>query len=491
MEKKLKIALCILIIALITIIAFVGVYAKNQITYENVLPNYVKSSELEGKRVTNFKLSTSTEEIIYDKDGNKVEAIPEGANEEEYKKEQVPVNPEEVLTTENYEKVKKIFEGRLNDIGVTDYAVRLNKTTGTIAVELPENSNTDNNIQYLMATGEFTLEDEEDGTVLMDMSDVESASARYGTTEEGTIGVYLNIKFNKEGTEKLLEVSRNYLATEDSDQNVEEDTNTATDGNTVEDTNTVDNTTTATDSESTENKEDHKHVTMKIEGIEVLSTYFAEEISSGELTVALGTATTQDTLYDYLRQAQIYAMILNNGAVPVLYDVTLSEYIASNDTIVETYTVVAILVVISLAIAIFLIIKFKKDGIIAGMSLLAMISILLLLIRYTNTALSLGGIISVLVVLALESYFIMTILNRIKQDSSNENVANATLKIYLDKIDVIVVFLIIAVVFTFMNSVKIYSIGMTLFYGAISIAIANLVFMRTMLIARYKLERKD
>lgn len=496
MEKKLKIILCILIIALLILIAFVGIYAKNQATYDNILPDYLKSSELKGKRITNFKLSTATEEVIYDKDGNKVDSIPEGANEEDYRKEQESVNKEESLNTANYETVKKIFENRLKEMGVSEYAVRLNKTTGAIAVELPENSETDRNIQYLLATGEFTMSDEEDGTVLLDMKDVKSAVARYGATDTGTIGIYLTIKFNKEGAQKLSEVSKNYQDTSDKETNSDEEnssenTNTVDDTNTVEDTNTVDDTNVA-DTENKENSEEnnHKHVVMTIEGIKVASTYFTEELNTGELTLTLGTATTQDTLYDYLKQAQIYAMILNNGTVPVAYEVNLSEYIENTDSITEIYTIVALLFTLALVLAVLLIFKYRKDGIIAGMSLLAMIAMLLILIRYTNTPLSIGSIVSILILLAIEFYFITIILDKIKKDNSYESVSNATLKTYLEKIDTIIVLLIISVVFTFMNSAKIYSIGMTLFYGIISIAIANLVFMRTMLLAKNRLERK-
>lgn len=109
MEKKLKIILCILLIMLIAIVAFLGIYTKDVVIFKNNLPNYSLSTDLGRKRVTNFSTDVK-EEVIYDKDGNKVDSIPEEANEDDYTKKQEAVNSDDVKTTENYKKVKKIFE---------------------------------------------------------------------------------------------------------------------------------------------------------------------------------------------------------------------------------------------------------------------------------------------------------------------------------------------------------------------------------------------
>ena len=182
MKKKLKIALCILIIVLISVIAFIGVYAKALVSYESQLPEYVLGTELTGKRISYFKLSDETEEKIYDKDGNEVESIPEDANEEDYTRENVKVNPDEKLTEENYNKVKEIFEGRLKEMGVEEYTVRLNHQTGEVVVELEENTNTDKFIQYLQYKGDFSMTDSEDGTLLISKDDIEKASVVYRNT---------------------------------------------------------------------------------------------------------------------------------------------------------------------------------------------------------------------------------------------------------------------------------------------------------------------
>lgn len=161
-EKKLKIVLCILIILLIGIVSFVGVYSKGVVSYDSELPEYLLSSELTNKRVTYFQIDTSTEEVIYDADGNEVDEIPEDADESEYTTETVSVNDEESLTSENYKKVKEIFEGRLSELGVEDYTVRLDEETGDVIVELEDDITTDTYLQYLLAQGDFSMTDSED-----------------------------------------------------------------------------------------------------------------------------------------------------------------------------------------------------------------------------------------------------------------------------------------------------------------------------------------
>ena len=125
---------------------------------------------------------------------------------------------------------------------------------------------------------------------------------------------------------------------------------------------------------------------------------------------------------------------------------------------------------------------------ICSLGLILEVAILLILIRYTGTIISLGTMVAFLVLVLLETYLIIKMLNSIKANETYENTANVTIKTYLDVIDVIVVFLIIAIVFTFMKEVAVYSIGMTLFYGIISIAITNLVFIRGMLLAKYSMK---
>ena len=463
MERKLKIALIVLIILLISLVGFVGVYSKGVFSYKSTLPDYELSSELTGKRITYFKVDDGEEEKIYDKNGKEVEEIPEDANEEEYTKENVKINAEENLKIENYEKSKKILEGRLNDLGVEYYNIRLNENTGDMVVELDDNVITDTLLQYLLAKGDFSITDSEDGTLLLDRSDIKNVSVVYGNSETGAVIIYLDIKFNDKGAKKLEEVSRNYLKAEENNEGEEGE-----------------------DSSNTEQKQ----VTMSIEGTEFLTSYFAEVMTNGELTIAVGTGTDDNTIYQYSTQAEVYTMLLNNDEMPLTYKIESTEYFSSNISMDTLYIIIGAIGAISLIIIIYLIIRFRIDGLFSSISFIAAMAMLLLMIRYTSTKISLGGMAAILVLILFDAYFMKKILERIKENKTLENVKYTTYGTYLQKLDILITLLVIAVVFTFMPEVQVFSIGMTLFYGIISLVIANLLLMRGMLITKYEITKK-
>ena len=469
MEKKLKIILCITLIILIALISFIGVYSKDIVLFKNKIPEYSLSSEFSEKRLSRFIISEATSEKIYDKDGNEVDSIPEGANEEDYRKENVKQNPDEIRTAENYKKVKEISERRLKTLGVEDYKIRLDESTGEMAIELEDNKDTDTILQYLQCKGDFSITDSEDGTLLLDKSDVKEASVVYANTTGTGLTVYLDIKFNKEGTEKLTQVSRDYIQVKEENQNTE----------------TEENNSENTDTETEDTNSNQKQVTFTIEGTEMLTTYFGEEVTNGELTISLGTATDTDALQEYMEQGSFYAMLINDDDLPLSYTVDYSETTKGNLAGNAIYYVFASILVIFIVAVIYLIIRYKLNGAIGALSMGTFIAILLLLVRWTHTEISLNSIVAIAFLIILDTYLMTKIFNKIKENSNYDAVRKASIKTYLENIEVIIVSLIIAIIFTFMREEVSFSFGMTLFYGIISIGISNLAFLRTMLLTKY------
>jgi len=492
MEKKIKIALCILITVLISVVAFVGVYSKGEITFKNSMPNYLLGSEFTGKRISYFELLDGTEEKIYDKDGNEVDSIPEGANEEDYRKEEVKINPDDKLTEENYKKVKNIFDARIKNINkynndlkqyfgnliadskIEDYNIRLDKETGNLVVELPENDYTDTFLQYLMFNGEFALKDSESGEILLDKSDVDHATVLYGGASQSAVTVYLDILFNKDGSKKLAEVSKNYLKIETNDEE------------TTDEEKTEEEMTENTETEEQNEQEEavQKKVTLTIEGVDLATTYFAEEMTTGELTLAIGSGTDTATIYEYARQVGIFTMLINTDTMPLVYNITESEHTSGSINAETLRNIIIAFVIFIVLIIAYLTFKYKLDGAFCGISAIAAIALFALFVRYTRTVITLGGFSAIIVLIFVDLYFIIKILNNIKQNNNKEDVAKAFSSSYVKRLDILITLAIIAVVFSFMNTINVYSIGMTLFYGILSFAISNLGIMRTMLIAR-------
>lgn len=462
MEKKLKIILCIVIIILIALVSFIGVYTKDVVFFKNLLPNFKLSPDFEEKRISSFVLEDSTIETIYDKDGNTVASIPEDANKDDYRTESKKTNPDENCTKENYQKVKEIFDGRLKSLDVENYTIRLDENTGKILVEIGENYRTDKLIQYLLCKGDFAMTDSKTKDVLLDKSNIKNVRVAYVASAQSEIQVCAEIEFDKEGAKKLADISREYKKVENENSDAE--------------------------NSDDQNKEDdnQKKVTLTIEGSEILSSYFSEELTNGKLPITFGSGKDAETLQEYVEQAQFYAMLLNNDEMPLTYAIEESTTVKGNLTGTDLYVILGAILVISAIIIIYMIVRYKLDGVIAVFSIIGGVSLLLLSIRYTNTEISLNSIIALIFVMIINVYLISKMLNRIKQDNSYENIVKATTRTYFENIEIIIVSLIVAVVFTFMQFSQAFSFGMVLFYGIISIAIANLLFLRTMLIAKYK-----
>ena len=180
-EKKLKITkqgkesikllgniLTVIIIILLSVVSFVGIYVIDKNSMKNIIPEYKLGMDLYGARNIAIKVDDSTETKKYDADGNLVTDV----SSEEYAEEvEEPVNSPEMLTAENYKLVKDIIEDRLNYMQVEGYLLRYDESTGEINLELPENSSTDYIAQYTITKGEFKVSDNDTSEVLLTNAD--------------------------------------------------------------------------------------------------------------------------------------------------------------------------------------------------------------------------------------------------------------------------------------------------------------------------------
>ena len=104
----------IVIILLLSLISFVGIYVKDKNTMKNVIPEYKLGTDLHGARNILVKVDDSTTTKKYDSDGNLVKDSSDGdENNENITEVEEKVNPDELRTADNYEAVKNIIEARL------------------------------------------------------------------------------------------------------------------------------------------------------------------------------------------------------------------------------------------------------------------------------------------------------------------------------------------------------------------------------------------
>ena len=487
--KKVKIITMIVLIILITMVSFFGVYTQVQNRMENQVRDYALDMDLDGARYVRLSVNKESTDVIKDADGNEVETDEEMTDEQlaenGYTKESVPNNSEDVLTVENYEKSKEIIAERLESQGVGEYEISLDNETGDILVQIPENENTDSFVSNMNTIGKFEMIDADTKEVLMDNNDIKLVNVMYGSASSTSTGttVYLDIEFNKEGTKKLENISNTYVESTDTTNTTSEDTNTTTENT----TNTENENTTTDNTNSTEDNTEStaKEITLKIDDEEIMTTSFDEPIENGKLQLSMGSSTTDvGTLQDNISQASSIASVLDSGKLPIQYDVISNEYVLSDitNTHIE-YLAIAVGIVLLVGLVIF-IIRYKVNGLLSVISFIGLISLYLLVIRYTNVSVSIQGIVGIIVTVILNYIFINKILSTIKKSEDNkklETVKEGIKESYKEFFMKLMPICISVIVFCFISWTTISSFGMVMFWGIALIALYNYLITATML----------
>lgn len=432
----------ILLIAIMSIASFGGIYKLKEYKVVNVVPEYSLGMEFTDSRIIDLTVDTTIESTtIYDKDGNEVAEEQEGieyTEENGYTTVENKVNPDSVLTKENFNKAKDILKSRLAKLGVEQYTIKQNQENGNIQIRITENDDTDDIVSNLIQKGSFELIDDETGETLLDTNSIESTKVVYGQSATGETTVYLQIKFNKAGQAKLEDISKVYVET------------------TAENTN---------ENEESEDSTTTKNVAIVLNGEKYRTTYFGETITDGTLNVAIGSSSDSKELQEYSVSANEMAVVLNSGVLPITYENT--DYVVSTDiTTAQIKVFVYIMIAILFIMIVYLIVKLKTKGLLAGVLQLGYIALLLLALRYTNIKITMEGIAGILISIIINYMYIYKAFKNL-----NENfIKGITLKFSLKLIPIY----IIAIVFTFATSASISSLGMTLVWGILTMYLYNL-----------------
>ncbi len=459
--KGLKLTLIILLILLLSMVSFGGIFIQNKNMFQNILPEYLLARDLKGYRRVELKVSDEILETIrYDAEGN---VIAEDNTETEVARtEEKKVNAEEAITQENYQESKNVIEKRLKAMGVQDYVVRQSPEKGTILLELPENTSTDRVVGQLASQGKFEIVDNDTNEVLMTNADLKKVQAGYGTTTSGTTAIFINLQFNKEGTEKLRNITNTYIQT-----TVEKETQT---NEVSEQTEAEANQTEENQTEETEQNTETvtKQIAIKIDDATLLTTYFDEEVSNGILQLSVGSSTSssQAEMQEYLIEANSMAALLDSGKMPLVYEIEQNKFVYSDITKHELGIAISIGIVISIIAMIYFIIRYKTKGILASISLVGYMAILLIALRYFNVEISLGGLVGI-VLSAIISYVIT--VNLLKQKEGMQVIKKAFLAL--------IPAFVITIVLIFTN----ITIGITLFWGMAIALLYHLSITNSML----------
>lgn len=470
MEKNVKIFKTItilLIIIAVSLISFIGIFQDKLNFKENIIPDFSYGMEIAGTREFNFTLdTTSSEKNVYvDNDGNikgeviseeentsgsgisldatvKTEEAKEEVNKTEFAIETrtIKANDDSVLNKESFEKTKSIIQKRLEQAQLSEYNIRLDNVTGELILEVPENETAEMAYNLVSEQGEFQMIDSQTGVILLDNDDVKKVSAVYNA--EQAYQTYLQIEFNKQGAEKLKDISNKY----------------------VQITNE-------------ENETETQYIELKLDGNTLLKTYFGEELSQGILQISLGQATTNyEEFQKTYESATYFANVLNTGKMPNVYTLSSDNFIKSqitNEMILVAKVVFALMIAI---ISVILIVKYQYKGLLASLTSVGYLAITMLALRYTNVNITLNSILAILGIVAVNYLFIVKFLNKQKNDS----VKHAFLEAMKETNITIIPLWIVAIIFTFMTNITISSVGMVMFWGLFIHAVYSFIVTRTL-----------
>ena len=438
--KLLGKILTVIIILLLALISFVGIFVTDANSMKNIIPEYQLGMDLNGARNIVIKVDDSTETKKYDANG-KLVTDDSSSEVEDIKEVEEPVNSPEILTAENYKAVRDIIEDRLDYMQVEGYLLRYDETTGEINLEIPENSITDYISQYTITKGEFKVLDNDTSEVLLTNNDLKEAKVQYYTGATGTT-VYLSIQFNKEGTEKLQDISKTYVKSEDSEGN---DTT--------------------------------RKIKMTLDDQTIISTYFEDEITDGIIQLSMGTSTNTADIQSYLQQASNMEVFLNTKPMPIIYKMDVNRFVYSDITANTLNLLIIVLLVVALIMAVAMIVIYKKNGLMGVITNIGFVAVLLIALRFGNVVISLAGIFTIALVTIIEYIITMLILKEYSKKYEVEMTKKNIEKLLGGTALSLVPLLIMAVTFAVWSWEEITSIGMILFWAILIMIIYNMIML--------------
>lgn len=459
--KTIRLIAILLLMLFIIVIGFVGVYARNNGVWENVLPKYSLGMDFDGYSELHFELDNAedTKEIFVDENGNykgdvikqKLQTATENSEgseskvtevnpETEYKieKRTIPRNDPSKINIENFEKTKNIIQKRLEKYNLYEYNIRQDSVTGKIVLEVPNDAETELKASLVTTIGKLEFVDSQTGVLLLEDSNLKNASPYGMTNESGQYEVYLQLDFDETGKEILKDITSKYI--QKTDEN---------------------------------GKVTSKTVEVRLDGQSILITSFKNPVDSGTIHVPMGDVTTDyNKYYQLIENVQEVADLLNEEKLPLVYKVTDEvgmQSIITKDTI-NISLIIYVLVVV--AISIYLIIKYKLEGLKQAIFNIGYLATVLILFRYINVVITFNSAIALVILVAINYIFSIKFLNKLNEENNRKVALKGALKeIYLAIVPVV----IIAIIFTFMSAVVINSVGTALFWGLLVQALFSLL----------------
>ncbi len=464
-QKKLNVLLVVLVVILLSIASFVGVFTSQKSDMKDAVPSYVLSADLVGYRQVTLQIKEETEETTENTTENKT---TENTTSEENKTEEKKEEKKELTAEEkanNYRANADVIRSRFKSLKVENFTVTVDEVTGKMEITVPEDDRTDIILSDICQVGKFKITDKETGEELMNNDDVSSVVIGE-TSYAGSLTTYMSINFNAKGRGKFSDITAKY-------QNVLVPAGTPVNTTANSTENTAENTTTAVSTESTYVD---KQVVIKLDDTDLLTTDFDSVVSNGQLPLTLGDLSGDA---DQKNSAKNLAAIMENKPMNDKYEVTGNTYVAAPIENNTAKVIIYIEIAIALFIVLILIVKFGYKGILASIINVGFVAILLLVIRLTNVKLSLDGIMAIEAGYILQAIYSFMICGLLKnKDISTKELKDGATKILKQFVLIVIPILILSVVCCLAEWAAIFSVGMIVFWSIVIALVYNFIITK-------------
>lgn len=280
-----------------------------------------------------------------------------------------------VISEEDLTKAKTVITKRLEAKNIFDYLVRTDNTSGQISVDIPADINDQSKdplqaVEGLDKTAKIMFKDP-DGNVLLEGDDIKDAKYSEDATDNtGLPTPHVVLEFSEEGTKKFGEATGKLVG---------------------------------------------QAMSIYLDETEIAAPIVNNKIESNTAIITMG----QGTYSEKKAQAEEYAMLISSGALPFSLDVISKEYIGPyiGQQALEISVKAGIIALI--LICIIMICIYRLPGVVSSVSLVAYVSIILLVLSNTGISITLPGIAGLILSIGMAVDANVIIFERFKEEIRN------------------------------------------------------------------------
>ena len=280
-----------------------------------------------------------------------------------------------VISEEDLTKAKTVITKRLEAKNIFDYLVRTDNTSSQISVDIPADINDQSKdplqaVEGLDKTAKIMFKDP-DGNVLLEGDDIKDAKYSEDATDNtGLPTPHVVLEFSDEGTKKFGEATGKLVG---------------------------------------------KAMSIYLDETEIAAPIVNNKIESNTAIITMG----QGTYSEKKAQAEEYAMLISSGALPFSLDVISKEYIGPyiGQQALEISVKAGIIALI--LICIIMICIYRLPGVVSSVSLVAYVSIILLVLSNTGISITLPGIAGLILSIGMAVDANVIIFERFKEEIKN------------------------------------------------------------------------